>query len=76
MGLLDATRRRLLVSWILLVMIVGLVTVVRLMPYPYRSIIDGGVVVGLSWGILSILWYAWRVSRGHQLACSADLPDL
>lgn len=55
MGLVDGTKKRLTVSWILVTAIVGVVTVVRALPQPTRGIIDAGVVVGLGWGIGAIL---------------------
>ena len=32
----------------------GLTFLVKKLPYPYRSIIDGCVVFGLGWGLVSI----------------------
>jgi hypothetical protein len=62
LGLYFTTRRQLMVSWGLLVGIVGLIVAVRALPQPYRGIVDGGVVVGLGWGLLSLLY-----SLGHYL---------
>ena len=61
MGLFHATRRRLIISWILLVGIAILVIVVRYLPQPWRGIVDAGVVVGLTWGTVSLLWSLVRV---------------
>ena len=54
-GLIAAPRKRLIISWALLVGIVLLVVLVRQLSYPWRPIVDGGVVVGLSWGLASIV---------------------
>lgn len=59
-GLIVAPRRRLIVSWTLLIGIVILVVVVRQLAYPWRPIVDGGVVVGLSWGLLATLLLAFK----------------
>ncbi len=56
MGLFGATKKRMIVSWALTIGVVGMVSVVRRLPYPYRSIVDGGVVVGLTYGVLSIFF--------------------
>lgn len=55
MGLFGAEKKRLIVSWALSVGVFALVVLVKRLPYPYRSIVDAGVVVGLSYGSLSIL---------------------
>jgi hypothetical protein len=75
MGLFHATRKRMLTSWIILIAVVGVVIAVRLLAQPWRGIIDAGVVVGLSWGIVATLVYFGRGLAGHALPGSADLPD-
>jgi hypothetical protein len=55
MGFFHASRRRLMTSWILTSMIVGVVLVVHRMPQPWRGLIDLGVVAGLSYGAVSLL---------------------
>lgn len=55
MGLFGAEKKRLIVSWALSIGVFALVVLVKRLPYPYRSIVDAGVVVGLSYGSLSIL---------------------
>lgn len=75
MGLIHATRKRLIVAWSLLIGIVLLVIGVRALSQPWRGIIDGGVVVGLGWGLLSVLWYFVRALFGHPPDVSPDLPE-
>lgn len=69
MGLFHATRRRLIVSWTILIGVVVLVIAVRHLDQPWRGIVDGGVVVGLTWGIIAVLWY-------FVLALTGRLPDV
>ncbi|CAM9618456.1 unnamed protein product [Choristocarpus tenellus] len=54
MGLFHASRKRRIVSWAVTTSVFSLVQVVKRLPYPWRSIVDVGVVVGLSYGMLSI----------------------
>lgn len=54
MGLFGASRKRMILSWSLTFGVFSLVKLVKLLPYPYRSIVDAGVVAGLSYGTLSI----------------------
>lgn len=74
MGLFDATRRRLLVSWGLLLGVAGLVVLVRLLDQPWRGIVDAGVVVGLSWGTLSLVVSVVRALATGRPAADAELP--
>lgn len=76
MGYLHATRKRRLISLILTSGIILLVLLVRLLPQPWRGIIDTGVVLGLGFGILSILWHWLRHDlRGITPAIAADFPE-
>jgi len=63
MGYFDAPRRRMLSIWLLTAMIIILVSVIRLLPQPWRGILDAGVVVGLSWGIAATLWFCQQALR-------------
>lgn len=74
MGLIHATRRRLIGSWALAVGIVVVVLLVRGFDQPWRGIVDGGVVVGLSWGIASIAGFAVQAARGRAMPVAPDLP--
>jgi len=74
MGMLHATRKRLIVSWTLALGIVAIVVVVRQLAQPWRGIVDAGVVVGLAIGVVSILYHAVRALRGHPMPVAPDLP--
>lgn len=63
MSLFAAERRRMIVSWCLLVMIIGLIVGVSHLAQPWRGIIDAGVVVGLTWGLLALVVFAVRALR-------------
>jgi hypothetical protein len=74
MGLIHAARRRLVASWVLLVVITGAVLSMRLVPQPVRGIVDLGVVVGLGWGLVALLVFAARAAAGSPARVPADLP--
>jgi len=75
MALFHARRRRLVAAWALVAMIVTLVLTIRLLPQPWRGIVDAGVVVGLGWGTLSLLWFLFAaLYRGHVPA-DDSLPE-
>jgi hypothetical protein len=76
MGYLHATRKRQLISLLLTSAIIALVLVVRLLPQPWRGIIDAGVVLGLGFGTLSIVWHWLRDDmQGIAPGVAADLPE-
>ncbi|MFT5683837.1 MAG: hypothetical protein ACI8RZ_004769 [Myxococcota bacterium] len=60
MALFDAPRRRVIVSWLLVVMIVALILVVRQLSQPWRGAVDAGVVAGLSYGLIATLYFSLR----------------
>lgn len=69
MAFFAAPTKRKCVSWILTLGVIGLVVLVRLLPQPYRGIIDAGVVVGLSWGLVALLYYSHQaLMRGRVQA--------
>lgn len=75
MGLFHATRKRLIVSWVISAMVITLILLVKLLDQPWRGIVDAGVVVGLTWGIIALL--AWLVAgaRGRALPVPPDVPE-
>lgn len=75
MGLFHATRKRLIVSWAITLMVVVLVVLVKLLDQPWRGIVDAGVVVGLGWGLIAMA--AWQVAqwRGRTLPVPPDVPE-
>jgi hypothetical protein len=75
MQLFHATKKRVLVSWGVLLGVTGLVLIVRMLDQPWRGIIDAGVVVGLSWGTISILVFAIRALMGRPMPVPPDLPE-
>jgi hypothetical protein len=75
MGLVYATRTRLLVSILVTSGIVALVLLVSHAPQPWRGIIDVGVVTGLVIGIGSLLYHWLRFEAdGVRPTITADLP--
>ncbi len=70
MAYFAAPRKRLLTTWILTVAIIILVIIFHRLPQPWRGILDAGVVVGLSWGIMATL-----VEAGRYLATGKQPTD-
>jgi hypothetical protein len=74
MALVEASRRRLIANWVLVLVIVVLVLVLRRTPQPYRGIVDAGVVAGLVWGTLATLYFLVQALRGRAPAVDPELP--
>ena len=68
-----APRKRILTSWILTVAIIILIIIFQRLPFPWRGILDAGVVIGLSWGIVSTGYFAWRVFVSGQAASDPEV---
>jgi hypothetical protein len=74
MSLFHSTRRQMTVSWVFIGALVLVIWWVRSLPQPWRGIIDGGVVLGLAWG-LAVIWGLFvKYLLGHQLPPPGDLP--
>lgn len=57
MGFFGATRRVTISAWVVLLVVMGLVALVRVLDQPWRGIVDAGVVVGLGWGLLTLVGF-------------------
>lgn len=74
MSLFHSTRRQMTVSWVFIGALVLVIWWVRSLPQPWRGIIDGGVVLGLLWGLLVIWGLFARYLLGHETPPPTDLP--
>jgi hypothetical protein len=74
MGLIHATRRRLITSWTIVLAITLAVVLVRRLPEPWRGVVDGGVVAGLGYGVVALALAFARALRGAVPAYPLDLP--
>lgn len=75
MGFFGATRKILITSWAILIMVVALVIGMKFLDQPWRGIIDAGVVVGLGWGLASILLIFAQCFRSGRMPTDPCVPD-
>ena len=54
MSLVGADRRHLARAWASVGLIVAAILVMREIPQPWRGMVDGGVAVALTWGLLAL----------------------
>jgi len=75
MGLFHASKKRKIVSWSLVIGVFGIIQVAKRLPYPFNAIVDGGAVVGLAWGCISLAITYGRALFGKAPAVSPELPE-
>ena len=74
MGYFYTHRRRQIAATTLTAGIVLAVVLVRFFPQPWRGIVDAGVVVGLTWGIIAVLLYTLRAFTAASFPHSPEVP--
>ncbi|MCW8887140.1 MAG: hypothetical protein OQK12_18080, partial [Motiliproteus sp.] len=60
MGYFHIERKRQIITFVITLMIIAIVQVVHQLEQPWRGIIDIGVVVGLAWGLISLLIFTFQ----------------
>ena len=75
LGLIHAPLRRRLITVVIMVMVITLVVLVRSIAQPWRGIIDAGVVTGLVYGIISLIYFVVRAFMGKALSHSPELAE-
>lgn len=74
MGYFHVRRRRQIVTICLTLGIVVLIQFVHMLAQPWRGIVDAGVVVGLTWGLISILLFTLKAFFGNGFNHSPETP--
>ena len=75
MGYFESTRRRKIVVYGLTVGIVIAILIIHALPHPWRAALDIGVVVGLTWGVVSFLAVLGTALRAPADRASAEVPE-
>lgn len=73
-GYFRASPRILRLTWTGTVLIVLLIIAVHQMPQPWRGIVDAGVVLGLSWGLVSFLVMSGRALTTGVYPVPPEVP--
>ncbi len=74
LGFFDAERKRIIFIYCLTLAIFLMVRFVEQVPMPWRGILDVGVVVGLSWGLLSVTFYSIKAFAGRGFIFPNGVP--
>jgi hypothetical protein len=75
MAYFHAPKRRQIVSISVTAGIIVLVILVRLLEQPWRGIIDGSVVVGLAWGLVSLIVFGYQAVTVEHFPYSPEVPE-
>jgi len=78
MGYFYIQRRRRIVSYLLTASIIAIVLAVKLLSQPWRGIIDAGVLVGLTWGLVTVFvstQRAFGATPAKPFPYAPEVPD-
>lgn len=75
LGYFDAERRRIIFVCCLTLAIFLIIRLVEYMPMPWRGILDIGVVVGLGWGLISMIVFSVIALINNDFDFPAGVPE-
>lgn len=75
MGYLCASTKRKVSIILLTVGIIVLVLVVRVLSQPWRGIVHLGVIIGLTWGLISLLIFSLLAFTSEKFEYSPEVPE-
>ncbi len=73
-GYFAASPRVLRITWIGTALIIFLVIVVQRLPQPWRGVVDAGVVIGIGWGVASLIMATARTFAERRFLISPEMP--
>lgn len=73
LGYFGTTRKRQISVLLLTLMIIMLIYMISQLPQPWRGIVDAGVVVGLTWGLGTMLFFVRQAFSSENFAYSPEL---
>ncbi len=78
MGYFYIQRRRRIAIYILTIGIIAIIVAVKFLSQPWRGIIDAGVLVGLTWGLVTVLvstQQAFNATPAKPFPHAPEVPD-
>lgn len=75
LGFFHATKKRKIITYSLISGLIVLIMLVRLLPHPWRGIIDVGVIVGLGWGLISFWLFSIRALTAREFPFSPEVVE-
>ena len=68
MAYFHAPKKRVIATCALTAMIIVFIFTFRLIPQPWKGLLDFGVVFGLAWGIISTLYFSFKAFTDESFA--------
>ena len=75
MSYFGAPKRRMFTTSVLTVAIILFILSFRLIPQPWKGMLDAGVVIGLIWGIIATAYYCMKAFTNKQFMWSAEVVE-
>lgn len=75
LGYFHTSRKRKIVVYSLTIGIILLILLVHRLEQPWRGAIDVGVVVGLSWGLVTLVIYGIQAFTSAEFSHSPEIPE-
>ena len=75
LGFFHSTKRRRIVVFVLLIVITLIVMLFKYIPQPWRGLLDLGVVVGLSWGIIATVVFLIKFWTAKEVPYDPEVVE-
>ena len=75
LGFINSTKRRRIVVFSLLIGITLIIVLFRQIDQPWRGVLDLGVVVGLSWGIIATLVFLVKFWMAEEVTYDPEVVE-
>lgn len=75
MGFFHAPRKRRITVFVLLILIASIVVCFQFIPQPWRGILDFGVIIGLSWGLIATLLFLAKFWMLPEVPFDAEVVE-
>ena len=75
MSYFDAPKRRIIATCVITAAIILLILSFRLIPQPWKGLLDAGVVIGLIWGTISTAFFCIKAFTDTQFMWDADVIE-
>ncbi len=76
MSYFHAPKKRVTVTYILTVAIIVFILLFHLLPQPWRGLLDGGVVIGLIWGMMASILFCIKAFTSEQFSYDAEVLEI